>query len=289
VARNFRGAALVTCAVLLVAAPALADVVHLKSGGRVEGVVADEGDALRVTHRFGTVVVKKADVAGIEKKATVEERYAERRRTADPADPDDLVELGHWCRENGWESQAVKEFEAALRMDADHRGAHTALGHEYFEGAWRTEREIMRLRGFVLFEGSWMTKEEVDLRKAAAAEEKRVRALERKLNSLFRRLAGPGAKEREKAHREIVTLARELPDPGLEQFAGEAKAYYDRAWEIVQSQLALLEVRATLATLKRPIPTFQTSLGAGSTPVNIQLPEMAVVSLGTTVVVPAGR
>jgi hypothetical protein len=284
-----RRSVLLALAALLAAVPAFADIVHLKSGGRVEGVVTDLGAKLKITHRYGTVVVSKEDVTGIEKKATLEDLLAGRRSAIDPSDPAALVDLGKWCRENGWESQAVKEFEAALRIDPDHRGAHVALGHEFFEGAWRTEREIMELRGLVFFEGRWMTKEEVDLSKAVASEQKRVRALERRLNSMFRRLAGPGAKEREKAHEEVVTLARELKDPGLEAFAGDAKAYYDRAWEIVQSQLALVEVRATLATLKRPIPTFQTSLGAGSTPVNIQLPEMAVVSLGTTAVVPAGR
>ncbi len=273
----------------LAAAPALADVVYLKNGGRVEGTVTDLGDTLKVEHRFGTVTLKKSEVAGIERKATVEQVYAERRAKTDLTDPAALVALGLWCRENGWETQAVKEFNAALAIDPDHRGARHALGHVFYEGAWRSEREIMEMKGFVLFEGQWVTREELLALKAAEAERKRVREIERTLNSAFRRLAGDSDRGRQKAYEDIVTLARELESPELEKYAGEAKAYYDQAWEIARRQMALMEIRAQLATLKRPIPTFQTSLGALSTPVNIQLPEMAVVSLGTTVPVPAGR
>jgi hypothetical protein len=42
-----------------------------------------------------------------------------------------------------------------------------------------------------------------------------------------------------------------------------------------------------MATLKRPIPTITTSLGAFSTPVTIQLPELSVVSIKTTALIPA--
>jgi Flp pilus assembly secretin CpaC len=48
-----------------------------------------------------------------------------------------------------------------------------------------------------------------------------------------------------------------------------------------------LELRPTLATLLRPIPTFQTSLGVGP-PVAIQTPEMTLQRVRTTVTVPDG-
>jgi hypothetical protein len=68
------------------------------------------------------------------------------------------------------------------------------------------------------------------------------------------------------------------------------KAWYDDAYRILAQQARVtMEVRAQMASLKRPIPTLTTSLGAGSSPVTIQLPEVALVSIGTTVTVPAGR
>ncbi len=70
--------------------------------------------------------------------------------------------------------------------------------------------------------------------------------------------------------------------------AKDAKAWYDRAWQQIRQQV-ISETRATMTKLKRPIPTLQTSLGAGSTPVTLQLPELQVARVSTTVVIPAGR
>jgi type II secretory pathway component GspD/PulD (secretin) len=49
-----------------------------------------------------------------------------------------------------------------------------------------------------------------------------------------------------------------------------------------------LQLKPTIATLTRPIPTFSTSLGAFSTPVTIQIPELKVQRAATTVRVPDG-
>ncbi len=49
-----------------------------------------------------------------------------------------------------------------------------------------------------------------------------------------------------------------------------------------------LQLQPTVATLLRPIPTFQTSLGALTTPVTIQLPEMVIQKSQTTVRIPDG-
>ena len=48
-----------------------------------------------------------------------------------------------------------------------------------------------------------------------------------------------------------------------------------------------LEIRPTIATLKRPIPTFQTSLGTGS-PVTLMLPELELQKIRTRALVPDG-
>ncbi len=48
-----------------------------------------------------------------------------------------------------------------------------------------------------------------------------------------------------------------------------------------------VEVRPTVATLLRPIPSFQTSLGTGS-PVTLQLPELELQKIRTRVMVPDG-
>jgi general secretion pathway protein D len=49
-----------------------------------------------------------------------------------------------------------------------------------------------------------------------------------------------------------------------------------------------LQLQPTVATLKRPIQTFTTSLGAFTTPVTLQLPEISIQKAQTTVRVPNG-
>ncbi len=49
-----------------------------------------------------------------------------------------------------------------------------------------------------------------------------------------------------------------------------------------------LELRPTIATIKRPIAEFTSSLAGLTTPITIQLPELQVASVNTTVVVPDG-
>jgi type II secretory pathway component GspD/PulD (secretin) len=49
-----------------------------------------------------------------------------------------------------------------------------------------------------------------------------------------------------------------------------------------------MQLKPTIATLQRPIPTFTTSLGAFTTPVTIQIPTLRVEKAATTVRVPDG-
>ena len=55
-------------ALLLLGSVALGDIVHLKSGGKIEGAVSVEGDHVRIRTKNGIVSIPKADVLRIEKK-----------------------------------------------------------------------------------------------------------------------------------------------------------------------------------------------------------------------------
>lgn len=58
-------------AVLILAGFAHADVIHLKSGGKIEGRVTEDGDSIKVDTGHGTVTIKRIDIDRIEKKEFV--------------------------------------------------------------------------------------------------------------------------------------------------------------------------------------------------------------------------
>lgn len=286
-----------TLVAFVLAVPARADVVFLTNGSQVEGRVTDHGDEISVSLRFGEMRVPKSRVSMIERKSSLEEQYEARIAKLDPKDADARVALGAWLEERQWGTQARREYRAALVVAPEHRGAHEALGHLLHEGRWRSEREVMELRGFVRAGGKWVTAEEARRQRSAAEraqlERERLRerrALERRLNSLFRDVALGSQRRCDAAYEELVLIAREERIAGLEVFAAEARDYYDGFWTALRRQRdTLVDARVTMTKLKRPIRSVSTGLGSSTSPVSLQLPEMSVVSVRSTLVIPAGR
>ena len=277
-----------TLITVLLAGTAAADVVHLRNGKTIEGTVTERGDKVAIKTRFGTITLSRSEVARVEKKAPIEAEFRARRAKIADDDVEGRFLLALWLDEKGHEAEARRELEAILKVDPDHRGAHYTLGHVRYDGKWMTESEAMIAQGYVRHEGRWVTAEEKVLFERDQTYRTRVMAIQTRVSALVRSMASPSKAVRKKYHRELVTLARKIESPELEVKANEVAAWYDEAYATL-ARRGLLEIRAQMATLKRPIPTFSTSLGAGSTPVTLHLPEIALVSIGTTVSVPFGR
>ncbi len=284
-------------AVLLAAATAApADEVLLKNGRTLRGKVTDGTDSLTLECPGIRMTLLKSEVAEVRRGPTPEEEVAKRREGLKPGDAEAHFRLGLFAASRGLKDEARRLHEAAVKADPDHAGARRELGFVRWEGKWRPEDEVMRERGFVRVRGEWLPKEQAEeAAKAAPAgprteEGKRreeERARKKRLNAALRLLASPDAKTRVKGEDSLTAYAKEVGDPALEGRAPEFRAYYDRLFEVLEEQArATIQVRAQLVTLKRPIPTFETSLGGFGTPVRLQLPEVSVISIGTTVVVP---
>lgn len=113
--RSFR----LTTALLLVpfAPVALADTVHLKNGGVIEGEVEPAGkDRVRVRNRFGTIELKKAEIERIGDEPSQEERFEALRAKTDADDPEALERLAQWCREQGMSSRGRDLDARAARL-----------------------------------------------------------------------------------------------------------------------------------------------------------------------------
>ncbi len=200
------------------------------------------------------------------------------------------VELGDWCKRHRLKSEARRHFAQAIEADPDHETAHKRLGHILYDGDWLTGDEYREARGFVKVDGKWVPRAQA--RRDAAGKDRRValRKHQRAIRSAVSRMSSKKRAMRKRGRLELERYAESIEDPALAAFAGRVAGHYNAQWRAIKQQLqakVLLQISATHAQLKRPIPTFTTSLGANSTPVSIQLPELQVARIQTTVLVPA--
>ncbi len=286
--------ALATLLLAAAAAAAAADDVHLTNGNTLEGHARRVGNEVVVVTAAGELRLPASEVREIVPGKTRRDRYVERLRalekSARATDADAYVELGDWCAAQRLRAEAGRAFRRALELDADHRAAHVRLGHVRHEGRWLTEAQYYEARGFVRDGGAWVHRDELARRRARVAREKALRTHRDTIRSCVRRMQSQRRKERQLAKVELQEYAESIGDLRLASFASDVADGYNAQWRVIRQQLArgtaLTEIRATQATLKRPIPVFTTSLGANSTPVRIQLPELAITSIRTTVLVP---
>jgi tetratricopeptide (TPR) repeat protein len=309
-------AALLAPICALFAGPALGDELVLKNGRTLEGEVVEAGDVVTFKRPGISMEIRRDEVQEIRKSLTAKEQYAKKAETLAKADGElDLSgsrvphtktieaaeahhRLGLWCATKGLKDEALAEQKSALLLDPDHAGARRALGFVKTDAGWRPEADVMKEKGLVPFEGRWVTKEEAAslakggepsaAEKARREKRDRERGLKKSLNAALKLVAAPDAAQRVEGERALVAVAKEMADPGLEARAPEIRTYYDQAYEEISRARALIQVRAQVVTLKRPIKSFQTSLGGFTTPVTLQLPELSIISVNTTALVPLG-
>jgi hypothetical protein len=288
----------------LFATSALADEVHLKDGKVLSGRVVDEGTRLYVVDRDRKHLVKRADVVRVEEKRSFMDDYEERLAALPADDAEAIFEFGQWLEENDWATRARRAYEEVLEQDPDHRGARRALGYKLYEGEWVSPDELNRRKGLVYFEddGRWYTphdleelKREIERNETLRQTLDERRKVTERVNRISRGFASFDKKSRQKAYDDLTLYAEEVNSPEIRKFADDTKAYYDEMVRVLCAQMmARTEIHAVHTKLKRPIDTFETSLGAAiavfaaQNPVKIQLPEIAIAEVHSTVDIPAG-
>jgi len=169
----------------LLPASAVADVVKLRSGGELRGVIVEarEGDAAGSdpevvtveTLTGGVVSVSRGDVEFVMRRPRVVEEHEVKAKTAE-----DTVEarwaLAEWCLENGLEEQRREHLERVVELEPEHARARSALGQTKHEGEWLTRDEVMEKRGLVSHKGRWITPQELELLEKTQEEREREQA-----------------------------------------------------------------------------------------------------------------
>ncbi|MBI2568670.1 MAG: hypothetical protein HYV63_16740 [Candidatus Schekmanbacteria bacterium] len=127
-----RSTALALIALLALATgQARADVVHLRSGGLVEGRIVEEDTATVVVEKASgmKMTINRPDIVRIEKKESSLDQYeaqaadAETKKTVES-----FLALADWCKQNRMRTQEVAALERALEIDADNIAALQRLG-----------------------------------------------------------------------------------------------------------------------------------------------------------------
>ena len=135
-----------------------ADVLHLKTGGRLEGVLVAETPALlTIDVGVGRLSVPRASVSRIERKESALSQYRTRLAAMAPGDVTALADLARFAAANGLRSESRLMWTRVVALDPRHVEAHRGLGDVLVNGRFVDEDEANRANGLVQFEGRWVT------------------------------------------------------------------------------------------------------------------------------------
>ncbi len=121
---------------LLCAAPAIGDVLTLKTGGTIEGeIVKQDESGYTVRTVLGTMHVARSSVVSVTPSETPFAEYRERKaKIGDTAR--DHFELAQWCADRKMHAERRQHLERAIELDPDFAPARTALGYVRVGGIW---------------------------------------------------------------------------------------------------------------------------------------------------------
>lgn len=147
---------------------ALADVVVLTNGERIEGIVREQGNQVLVEMDVGTLTLSRDEVKAVQKRVSPIDELRKRQSKVDARNPKALYELAVWAKSQGLASQARALSRQVLRLEPEHVGAHVMVGHRFHDGTWMTEAAYMRATGHVRYGGRWVDAREAQRLEAEA-------------------------------------------------------------------------------------------------------------------------
>ena len=293
---------------------AAADLLVLKDGRTVEGVVQLRKDDALVLSRFGTASIPHDQIVRHVKGPSVDQQVQKHLASLAADDATGRMHLARWLKKLGRTSEATALARQVLERDPEHAAAHRLLGHERFRGRWMTPDDAQRARGLEKHGDRWYTPAEWKLadpahKARALADEAIARkaAQDRQLARLMELLVSPDPALRARARKALRALAKErgLPKERVDEALKAAAAYVLRLDEALTKAgtlsaggsgirgtkldrhgWMLADVHDDFVRLKRPIREFATTLASSPAPVRIQLPEVRVVQVRTTTAVP---
>jgi len=149
---------------------ACADIVYLKTGGVMRGLIKtadDSTDKTSVTMSLLSGAEVELIVEHISSQQLRPLKFEEYEVRAESL-PDTLKahwELAEWCREQKLDEQREIHLEIVLVIDPKHRQAHYGLRHTFYREQWMTREEYDQTRiadGFVKYKGKWVPADKLE-------------------------------------------------------------------------------------------------------------------------------
>ena len=135
-----------------------ADVLHMRTGGRLEGVLIRETpSSITIDVGMGELSVPRGAVLRIERKDSALSEYRSRLAAIRPDDVPAYADLARFAAGNGLRSEARVTWARVLTLDPINVEAHLALGHALVDGNYMDEDQANRARGLVYFDGRWIS------------------------------------------------------------------------------------------------------------------------------------
>lgn len=144
----------------------LADVVELRGGGQVDGVV-QRIEQERAPYAIVNVAPKvkvaipEAQIARVAESENLSEYRKLSAGTIDDAERQ--YELAIWCKKSQLLPQHKFHLQQAVAIDPDHSKARAALGYVSHEGKWIRHSQLQKERGMISVAGKYRLPEEVAL------------------------------------------------------------------------------------------------------------------------------
>lgn len=163
-------AALIASSVVLFSFQAAnADIVYLKTGGVMRGVIDssddDTEDSVTMKLLSGAEIELPAEHISSRQVRPLKFEQYEVRAESLPDTLDAHWKLAEWCREQKLNEQREIHLEIVLAIDPDHRQAHYGLRHTFYRDQWMTREEYDQTRiadGFVKYKGKWVRAEKLE-------------------------------------------------------------------------------------------------------------------------------
>jgi hypothetical protein len=178
---------------LFLVSPAPGDIVHLRNGNSLEGVVtAVTSSEVTLRLAIGELELPLADVREIEQADSTLAEFFRRRsvlRTDEASQAADWLDLAAWAWRQGLDHSAGEAAMVAARLDPRLPALEpfmTERGYVFDDSLarWVPYDAAMRQRGYVEVEETWLPREEVERQERERADEARTRRAEARQDRL---------------------------------------------------------------------------------------------------------